>query len=239
MIEKLYTKAVAGGLDMVFSGIIYEYPEGAERKRQDIDAMSKEDIIKDIAAEIRLQCGVVNKFTKRAVLEKVSFPRISYAEDRVISLQTVYYSEKTGYIDEAFYHYRLNPNSLTRDARLQDSRILEYYDAFMLITGFLGEKYGTLDFFEPELSRKINIVKLPFIENKHLRGLRSMSALYPRSGENVFNKALDKDRGDKLALYAAQKNEKLGFLLYDLIALAKKVRDSLHGPSQTGKRRGG
>jgi glycosyltransferase involved in cell wall biosynthesis len=142
MLEKMRAKAVSGGFDMVICDYFYEKPDNRIYERQEIDKMKKLEIIKDIAVMKKLACAVWNKMVRREILLKIQFPNQNYAEDRFISLQTIYYSQKTGYIEEALYHYRYNINSITLDVNNNDRRIIEFYDIYVLIINFLKETYG-------------------------------------------------------------------------------------------------
>jgi hypothetical protein len=54
-----------------------------------------------------------NKLIKREIYEKTEFPQAGWAEDRVITIQTVYYAQKIGHIEEALYHHCTNEESIT------------------------------------------------------------------------------------------------------------------------------
>jgi glycosyltransferase involved in cell wall biosynthesis len=182
MFERMWTKAASGGFDMVVCDYFCEKPGNAIYEKQEIDKMEKQEMIKDIAVLKKLACAVWNKMVRRDVLLKIQFPTQNYAEDRFITLQTIYYSDRIGYIEEALYHYRYNINSLTLDVHNNDRRIIEFYDIYILIINFLKEKYGrALDIFEPELSARINSVKMDLLANRRLRALRNTGELYPES----------------------------------------------------------
>lgn len=182
MLEKMWTKAVSSNFDMVVCDCFYEEPDYRIYKRQGIDKMEKIEIIKDIVVMKKLACAVWNKMVKREVVLKIQFPTQNYSEDRFISLQTIYYSQKIGYIEDALYHYRYNINSITRDPKNNDNRTIEFYDIYIQIINFLKEKYGTaITFFEPELVARINSVKMDVFVNRRLRKLRNVGKLYPEA----------------------------------------------------------
>ena len=45
-------------------------------------------------------------------------------DDRLQSLPLIYNSSKTVYIDEAFYNYRTNPESITHNYTMKNLKIL-------------------------------------------------------------------------------------------------------------------
>jgi glycosyltransferase involved in cell wall biosynthesis len=111
MLEKIWTKAASGGFAMVVCDYLYEKPGNVIYERQEIDKMAKIEIIKDIAVKKKLACAIWNKMVRRDVLLKIQFPTQNYSEDRFITLQAIYYSERIGYIEEALYHYRYYTNN--------------------------------------------------------------------------------------------------------------------------------
>jgi glycosyltransferase involved in cell wall biosynthesis len=120
MLEKMWTKAASGGFDMVVCNYFYEKPGYVTYERQEIGKMEKLDMIKDIAVMKKLACAVWNKMVRRGILSRIRFPTQNYSEDRFITLQTTYYSERIGYIEDALYHYRYNINSISLDVNNND-----------------------------------------------------------------------------------------------------------------------
>jgi glycosyltransferase involved in cell wall biosynthesis len=185
MLEKMWTKATSGGFDMVVCDYLYEKPGNKIYKKQEIDKMTKIDMVKGIAAAPKLCCAVWNKMIKRDILlKKIQFPAHDYMGDIFHSLQMIYYSDRIGYIEEALYHYRYNINSMTHDVNSNDKRIIGMYDNYVSIINFLKEKYGhDIDIFEPDLSTKVNSVKMDLLYNRRLRKLRNIGELYPESNK--------------------------------------------------------
>jgi glycosyltransferase involved in cell wall biosynthesis len=224
MIEKMYIKAKSGNFDMVICEYYYEKHGERIYIKQDIEKMNKMDILKDIIVLKKLAAAVWNKFIKRDILAKIQFPKINYSEDRFINVQTLYYSEKIGFIGEALYHYRYNQNSISFSQQGKDKRIVEFFDSYVLIIKFLNDKYGTdLIFFEPELSSRINNIKISLLTNKHLRKSRKFNSLYPQANKHIFGKTFNANLIKKISLFIFVRNLLLGFLIIYIFDIIKNV----------------
>lgn len=212
MLEKMHAKAIAGNFDMVVCDYMYEGPNNRIYESQCTEKMDKIEIIKDIAIMKRLAASVCNKMTRREIFFKIQFPNQNYSEDRYITLQTIHHSQTIGYVNGAFYHYRCNANSITLDKKTIDKRIIEFYDIYVLVIKFLKEKYGeNLTIFEPELSDRINSVKMNMFSNRRLRKLRNVRELYPESNKTYNGNGLS-----RMCFYLALNNR---FMLLDITGL--------------------
>lgn len=177
MVEKLYDKAKEDNYDIILCDFFWENQKLLPYKKQSL--IDKIQIIKNILIG-NFQYGFVwNKFFKREIYSKIEFPVISFIEDRVISVQAVYFANKIGYVHEQLYHYMYNKNSLS--VSKENEKKLGWFDNYQAIINFLGKKYENLEQFEPELSNVVNRVKVSIKFNKELKSLRNLNHLYPGS----------------------------------------------------------
>jgi hypothetical protein len=110
-------------------------------------------------------------------------------EDAVIFIQILFKAKSIGFVNKAFYHYRTNPNSITRSKAGLAKRSIDYYENYSWVVKFLENKFGNdLDFLEPELSYRVNHVKMKIMEARETRNLKKLYELYPKSLEHLFIK---------------------------------------------------
>jgi hypothetical protein len=124
-----------------------------------------------------------NKLVKREIYScGIYFPIAMMIEDFVIFVQILFYAEKINFLNTAFYHYRTNSNSITRDKSRLAKTLTEYYENYKLIVDFLENKFDkNLDFLEPYLSSGINYVKMKIMKAKETRDAKKLYELYPKS----------------------------------------------------------
>ena len=180
MTEKLYAKAVSEDLDMVICDCFYVKNDSRINIKQDFSSLDKITLIKKIINR-RVKSYLYNKFLKKELLMVAKFPVYSRCEDYYLSIQNFYNSNKIGYINEYFYHYHYNPQSLSQNKERMLLGLIEENKNWCAIIDFLKEKYESIRIFDPELSRKINNLKLKYFFNKDLRNMKDLFRIYPES----------------------------------------------------------
>jgi len=225
MLEKMYEKALAENLDIVFCDLIVQQESGNIYINAGINSKSKLEIIKNVGVTINaITSSLNNKIIRKRIFDKVIFSNTSYAEDKYISLQTTYYAEKIGYINSAFYNYVQNADSSSNNAKYDLKRKIEHFDNYKLIIKFLTEKYGNaLEQFEPELSDGVNLVKLSVISDKKARVIRNISELYPAANKRIFSKTWKAKNITKILLYMVIYNFPFAYIILDIYLLAGKI----------------
>jgi glycosyltransferase involved in cell wall biosynthesis len=188
MLEKMHEKALAENLDIVFCDFIMKKENGETYINASMG--NKICMIKQIGVAINSYTACLyNKIIKRRIFDNVIFSNTSYAEDKYISLQTTYYAEKFGYINEAFYNYVKNSESLSSNEKLNLNRKMDHFENYKLIVKFLAEKYGKdISQFEPELSDSINSLKVEIIFDKEARAAININELYINADNRIFSK---------------------------------------------------
>ena len=209
MVEKMYSKAKNTDCDMVISGM-FKSTDFEHVRSFSPEIHGKIPIIKKILMYSSFSPSVCNKLIKRKIYMKVIFPIRHYIDDRVITIQTVFFSQSINYINEYLYHYRKNPQSICESSEQINKNIDEYHN-FLIIVDFLAGN-ELISKLEPELVFRINTIKLSFIINKNLRKLsyNIFSELYPQSTENIFKKKNKLNFFKRFLLFSAIK--KLPFL---------------------------
>ncbi|WP_163309653.1 glycosyltransferase family 2 protein [Dysgonomonas sp. 521] len=167
MIEHMYSKANNENLDIVFCDYYNESNGEILYKEQELEGKAKLEIIKYMSIyDERLTCAVWNKLIKASILRKIQFPIQNYAEDRYISTQVLYLSERIGYIKNGLYHYVRHIDSLCINEKYAKTRVIEEYDICILVSEFLLNKFGSLKYFAPELTNQLKRAKMRLSEIK-------------------------------------------------------------------------
>jgi len=179
MIEKMVNKAISEDFDIVWCDyfkndncIMNDYPKNN----------NKIGIFKGLFNG-DFMGSVWNKLVRRDVYSnEIYFPNVMMLDDFVISVQNIYYANKIGILDIALYHYRENPYSLMQDKSKAAKRLIESYENIKWIVNFLENKFNNdLDFLEPQLSNRVNYLKIDIIITKETRDLKKLDELYPKS----------------------------------------------------------
>jgi len=185
MLEKMHQKAVETDCDIVISDMFTNIKN--EQKKEELpEIYDKILIFKHILTNGRFGTSVCNKLIKREIYLKVYFPIHNYIEDRVITIQTIFYSKNIEYISNAFYHYNKNEESICgtidNTKKLED----EYYNLIEIIN-FLDINNLVHD-LNNEIIYRVNNFKTSLLKNKKLRNLFkiSLSGLYPESTDKLF-----------------------------------------------------
>jgi glycosyltransferase involved in cell wall biosynthesis len=218
MLELLYNKAVSDDLDMVYCGI-YRNTDTEQKNYNSPFLDDKIEMIKQISVWDKFTPSLCNKLIKHEIYSKIVFPTASVGEDHQISIQTIHYAEKIGYITEFLYHYYYNTVSLSNSSNY--TKLLNRYtNEFCIaewVIEFLKANYsGYFKFFEPELSLYINSVKMHFIFEKPIRDFNKLHELYPDSNHNIFNSLYRETIIKKTIFFLALYNISLASILADI-----------------------
>jgi glycosyltransferase involved in cell wall biosynthesis len=169
MIERMAEEAEAENFDMV----LCDFFDDQSKEIMKDSIIVKSEKIKDIITSFGT-CAVWNKLVRREIVDKIIFPDTSYSEDRYITLQTIYFSNRFGYINLPLYHYVYNTNSITKKS-VNEKQIMDLYDTYILILDFV--KIKNIEHLEPELSNQINSIKLRILRDKSARGKCNIAKL--------------------------------------------------------------
>lgn len=179
-LSALYNTAIVEKADIVIADYYIDYEGKLAIYRQVGRGKWKSDSIscvkKIIAGEINP--SVWNKLIKRNLYidKNIQHPvKISYGEDLAVTPRLLYYAKKIVKINKAFVHYRQNPTSITKTAKLDS--IFELDECCKILEKFFNEKgistnelwvnymwfiYWYEDIFNHE---KYNDIILRYVEN--------------------------------------------------------------------------
>jgi glycosyltransferase involved in cell wall biosynthesis len=215
MLELMYNKAASDDLDLVYCGI-YRNTDNEEYELKFPFLYNKIEIIKELATWKNFPPAVWNKLVKHEILKKVIFPTFNVGEDVQISIQTIHYASKIGYIKNLLYHYYNNVNSLGNC--ISDRQYIDLYEISLWVINFISDNYEVyVNTFEPELSDYINFIKLPFVINKSIMDISKLHKLYSVSNKHIFNNTWHEALDNKVFFYL-QVNH-LSLLSYPVAAL--------------------
>ena len=225
MLEKMYNKAISGNYDIVVSNSFNNY-DSCQTDDIKPEIYDKVLILKHIIMYWKYSTSVWDKLIKRDIYKNIIFPSNSYIEDRVITIQTIYYAENIGYVQDRLYHYRKNQESICGSKRQSDKTIDEYHN-FIIILNFLRDK-ELISAVEHELCYRVNTLKLSFLKDKILR--KSSNAVldnfYPESADTLF-KNIYMSFFNKLILFLAIKKNPFTFFIIDtsifFVFILKKI----------------
>ena len=203
MAEVMYMKAINGNFDIVYCDSLEEKTKILFTNRPTNDSADKVTLIKQLFS-LEIHPSLPHQLVKRELFLKVLFPKASCAEDWLITTQTIHYAEKISYVPIVFHYYCYNPNSLTRNNRLEFKKLNENYSNYFMIIRFLNDHYDDISLFDPELSNFINKVKLGIILNKSTRkNIYQLFELYPPSNHLIFNEKSHFPLYHKILLFLA------------------------------------
>ena len=224
MIEEMYTKATNDNLDMICCDF-YEEHFNKIVSNHASDKTDKITLIKKLLALV-IPPSLFSRIVKKSIYTSVSFPQASFAEDWVITLQLLYFTNRIDYIEKPYYHYCYNPNSLCNGEKYAQ-RIIDYFNNYSAIFQFLDSKFDNTSLFEPELSNRINKIKIEFILGKHTRDVQKLFDLYPRSNQLIFNKESPLPIYHKILLFLATKRIVFPLNFLDFLLRTKKKVNSI------------
>jgi glycosyltransferase involved in cell wall biosynthesis len=187
MLEKMYSKAMASDYDIVWCNYFLD-KENSEVQKEYVKNPNKIQFIKEVFTHRDFTAAWWNKLIKRGIVSRIIFPRANQSEDIPTIIQLIYYAENIGFIDDALYHYCLNPESLSQAVNRKSKRLEEIYANLIEAIDFLRAKLGDnmSAGLEPELSNYINKIKIDHLSHKESRNIKKLFELYPDSNKNIF-----------------------------------------------------
>lgn len=114
MLEALYSKALSSEADVVVCDFYVDGPSSVYTKQQP-SALNNVSIIRDILMG-RMIGSTWNKLVKHDLYCKfdIHFPKdINYCEDACTMINLLLNTNSIAYLSEAYYHYVINPDSIT------------------------------------------------------------------------------------------------------------------------------
>jgi glycosyltransferase involved in cell wall biosynthesis len=221
MLETMYKKVVDDELDMAYCG----FYQNTETEQQEYDipySINKIELIKELLAE-KFCSAIWYKLADIKIYKKIIFPTSNIGEDMQISVQMLHYSKKIGYAKVALYHYYIYSDSLSNDDKKKLQKYADHYEILAWITKFLYDNYKSeFSIFEPELSNRINLLKLHFAMEKPIRKFSVFHELYPESNRHIFSPAWRMSFINKVILFLSVHNRM--FLADIFIAARHAVR---------------
>ena len=144
MYEKMYNKAIEEGSDVVVCD--YVVTDG-EKVLDSVKGCGDTDVSKFIQRLLfqRDPWSLWNKLFKRTVCSKdLIYPEGNMGEDMVLSIQSVIKCHKISYINQCFYFYYYNLNSISKKRDLKST--LNLFFSLKKNTDTLLQLFDTLDF---------------------------------------------------------------------------------------------
>ena len=126
MYELMYSNAIRENADIA----VCDYYRDSGREKTHITALhttNKHECLINLLYQID-SWAVWNKIVRTSLYKGIVYPVNNMGEDMAIMCQLVHKAEKITYCDKAFYHYFLNPLSITRNAG-KDKVLLSFKQA--------------------------------------------------------------------------------------------------------------
>lgn len=174
--ERMYETAVSTNADMAICNVIDETIKGSSKRSLEKTEQLGRDIIKDwYKNPISLYCW--NKLIKREIIIKnnlLPWDGLNLWEDNGLISRILYYTNKTVYIPDAFYHYnRLNNTSITSRYGLKETnqmiKIAQNLEKFFSQKTDYDEFVKTINAFK--YLSKLNLITDSFKNYKEYRSL--------------------------------------------------------------------
>lgn len=132
MIEELYDEAVRGNYDVVISDYKLQVGNKFVNRVQKPDKLNGKDCVASILS-MKMHGSWCNKLIKRSILQNnpIMYPEKgrNMLEDLMMTVQILYYADRIGYIDKAYYNYCSNDASVTHTLSLSSLASMLYaYD---------------------------------------------------------------------------------------------------------------
>lgn len=116
MLEELYNKAIIENADIVITDYFINSNDQQILCKQQPTSLQPNDVLLDIFNN-KIFGALWNKLIRTNLYKKYNaqfFHEINYCEDVLICAQLMRHKEvKVSYLNKAFYHYYINPNSIT------------------------------------------------------------------------------------------------------------------------------
>ena len=154
------------------------------------------------------------------------YGRLMQSEDRLQSLPLIYNSTKTVYIDEAFYNYRTNPDSITHNytmKNLKDIFMTKVANEEFLIKNNVEEDYLTR-FYKHFIYYSLGAY-LRLIGFEKTSKVKKKEALNILNRSEIFKRARPYLKGKNKYIYRLIKKERI-FIL-DILSIFNKRRIGL------------
>jgi glycosyltransferase involved in cell wall biosynthesis len=180
MIELLQKKAAQTNADIVICGFYFGSSLASPYEAIQMDSVDSLVAMRGAVNGDFLYGFLWNKLIRRQLLIKAVPPPSDFMEDRVFSLQIAFGAEKISVISNRLYHYRYNENSLSIQQSAKERRLLGVFDNYCWMVDFL-KLHCDMQMFEPQLSAKVNLLKLRFAIHSNLRNQRDWRHLYSDS----------------------------------------------------------
>lgn len=140
-----------------------------------------------------------NKLYRTSLFQnnKIIFPKANMHEDLFINAQVFYYANKIAHINQAFYHYRFNTSSITRNYPLQSS-----IENLNNLKNFIEEK--NIEQYRIPFYGFVNYVKSFYYKRHKLwskESFKQLFSLVPNSYEYCFMYNPILKNYDKVALW--------------------------------------
>lgn len=145
MLEELYNKATKENADIVIADYFINSNGQQTLCKQEPVSLQANDILLDIFSN-NLFGALWNKLIRTDLYKKYNaqfFYEINYCEDVLICAQLMKHQEiKVSYLNKAFYHYYINPNSITHNItrKIYESRKLYQQKLNEILTDKLYDK---------------------------------------------------------------------------------------------------
>ena len=175
ILDSLYNAAVKENADLVCCDFVIDYPDKYEYV---VNVRDTNNRINNLG--FRGYPAAVCYLFRRDLYTKIEHPSYDMAEDRAITQQALFYSDKLCKVPYPLYHYRINSDSMTQN--YTEKRHLEYQKNMLWVIDFLKKKLQN-DFvmIENDINLYVNEFKYSIIKNKELRKNKSLYKFYPET----------------------------------------------------------
>jgi len=133
MLEELYQKAFSENYDMVYCDFYY----GKKYIKQNYTNSNNYELIKQVISCSNFFPVTWNKLVRKEVYNKIVFPSTIFSEDRPIMVQVLYNCKTIGYLDKAFYHWRIHQKSASHNKRDGIKNLIDDYISYISIIIFI------------------------------------------------------------------------------------------------------
>lgn len=243
MYEKMLAKAEDYNADAVICSIVYETDSGAVKHKNTVESglYNKEKLVTEFYPKILFDFDVClpgvnpslcNKIFKKELLENVIFKvndTISYGEDALCTYPALMDSESIYVMEESFYHYRKNDDSVTHryDSTLLKKFLMlaEEMESFFNIRGF--DCTDQLDGYVARYSLECIRSELLFGPQKLFKRIKTVRDYAEKERvSKAFVNALGRIKERKTVVKMKMVIKRRMFFLFVLLYL--KNRDSLN-----------
>lgn len=187
MYNILYNTAIAQKADIVDCD--YFITDGTTKQIIKDNFPSEKDLIIRNILNQKSANSLCNKLIKRSIFQdnKFRLPNESNGEDFVLTIQSIFYSKQTFYLNQPLYYYYRNPNSITNQR--SDKKIIEnfnqVYNNINIILDFLNvhyERYFNNDIIHLKLIKRNLLLNL----STKLEHLKLWRNTYPEINSKVL-----------------------------------------------------